>query len=114
MLLDKSRVPNVVGRQDAPLQDEEFSVLYPTLHAHMTQAVWPDGTVRETSTVSIFIDGAVVKCVLKDRSLGVCLWASSPTLGGLFGVLEALLCDPAAEWRADRVGPGQKATRVKK
>jgi len=114
MLLSKESERRVVGGSAGQVADDKFSKLYPTLFAYLTQTAWPDGTVRETSSLSMFTDGAAVKCVLKDRSLGICLWATAPTFTGLYAVLEALLCDPGAEWRVDRQQPGQKASRVKK
>jgi len=94
--------------------DPEWAVLYPMLFDHLTQTVWPDNTVRQTSSLSLFADGGMVKAVLKDREAGLCLWAASKSFQELFGVIESLLQDPAAEWRHDRQLPGQKATRVKK
>lgn len=114
MLLDKGRVPRVVGGEATPVEDPEFSILYPALYSYLTSTKWSDGSPRQTSTLSIFADGGVVKCVLKDRELGICLWCACPSFSGLYGVLEALLLDPSAEWRADRQAPGQKASRVKK
>jgi len=114
MVLEKSATRNVVGGGSTTLNDQDFEVLYPTLHLYMTQVVWPDGTVRIPSTISVFVDGGVVKVVLKDRDQGLCLWAAAPTMGDLLGVLDALLADPKAEWRVDRASPGQKASRVKK
>lgn len=114
MLLDKGAQRRVTGGDFTPVIDEEWSVLYPTLYAHLTQSKWPDGEARQPSSLSLWADGPVVKCVLKDKNFGVCLWCACPTFNGLFGVIEALLCDPGAEWRVDRQNPGQKATRVKK
>lgn len=114
MLLSKESDRRVVGGATGVVVDDKFAKTYPTLYAYLTQTAWPDGTVRETSSVSVFVDGNAVKCVLKDRSLGICLWATCPTFTGLYAVLEALLCDPAAEWRVDRQTAGQKATRVKR
>lgn len=113
-MLQKSASRRISGGAGEVVTDPEWTVLYPTLFEHLTQTVWGDGTVRQTSSLSLFTDGGVVKCVLKDREAGLCLWAASKTFQELFGVVEALLNDPAAEWRADRQLPGQKATRVKK
>lgn len=114
MLLDKGAARKIAGGASEVIDDKEFSTLYPMLFSYMTQAQWPDGTAREVSTLSIFADGGMAKCVLKDRATGLCLWASCPNLSNLFGVLESLLNDPGAEWRVDRQVSGQKASRVKK
>jgi len=113
-MLEKSPGRRIAGGVGEVVTDPEWAVLYPTLFEHLTQVVWPDGTVRQTSSLSLFADGGMVKCVLKDREAGLCLWAASKSFQELFGVVESLLNDPAAEWRVDRQLPGQKATRVKK
>lgn len=113
-LLDKSTQRKVEGAEGEGIIDLEWSSTYPMLFAHLTQTRWPDGSPRHTSNLTIFTDGGVVKAVLKDRDAGLCLWAASKTLAGLPGVLEALLCDPEAEWRMDRQTSGQQATRVKR
>jgi len=113
-MLSKQPGRRVAGGVGECVSDPEWSVLYPTLFDHLTQTVWADGSARQTSSLSLFTDGSCVKCVLKDREAGLCLWAASKSFQELFGVLEALLVDPAAEWRVDRQTVGQKATRVKK
>lgn len=114
MLLDRSQNRCVVGTLTQAMQDLEFETLYPMLFAHLTSPTWSDGTTRQLSTVTLFADGGVVKCLLKDREMGLCLWASCPTITNVFAVLETLLLDPQAEWRMDRVVAGGKASRVKK
>jgi hypothetical protein len=113
-LLDKGTQRKVEGVEGEGIIDLEWSSAYPMLFAHLTQRVWPDGTARHTSNLTIFTDGGSIKAVLKDRDAGLCLWAASKTISGLFGVVEALLCDPEAEWRQDRQVAGQQATRVKR
>lgn len=114
MLLQPGDSRKVVGGEDAQVVDGDFANVYPLVFSYLTQTKWPDGSPRQTSTLSVFADGAVMKCVLKDRHAGLCLWCASKTIGDLFGVLEALLSDPGAEWRHDRQQTGQKATRVQK
>jgi len=113
-MLDKAAGRRVAGGVGEVVTDPEWSVLYPILFDHLTQVVWPDKTARLTSSLSIFSDGSMVKAVLKDREAGLCLWCAAKSFQELFGVIEALLADPAAEWRVDRLQPGQKATRVEK
>lgn len=113
-MLEKAAGRRIAGGVGEVVTDPEWSVLYPVLFEHLTQVVWPDKSARLTSSLSIFSDGSMVKAVLKDREAGLCLWCASKSFQELFGVIEALLNDPAAEWRVDRLQPGQKATRVKK
>jgi len=114
LLLQKGASRKLAGGTSEVVTDPEWSVLYPLLFAHLTQTVWEDGSTRVVSTLTIFADGGMVKALLKDREGGCCLWAASKTFTDVPGILEALLADPAAEWRVDRVVAGQKASRVKK
>jgi len=114
MLLQPGDARKVVGGDEAQLNDPDFANVYPMVFSHLSQTKWPDGSPRQTSTLSVFVDGGVIKAVLKDRHAGLCLWCAAKTMGDLFGVLEALLCDPGAEWRLDRKGPGDSARRVTK
>jgi hypothetical protein len=91
----------------------EFQVLYPVLWDYLTQTVWPDGSERKTSSLTLFADEGVMKVVLKDRDASQDLWASAPSMDGLFVVLEACLADPGAVWRTARERPGDIAARVR-
>lgn len=101
------------GESGLPMDPGEFGTLYPCLWDHLTQERWDDGTARKTSSVTVFTDGGVVKCVLKDRDMGVCLWVASSGMDGLFVTLETALNDPTAVWRVDRA-EGGTAKRVAK
>lgn len=114
MLLDKSNQRKVSGGEVAGVVDLDFSNSHPVLFSYLTQRKWPDGTPRQTSSLTMFEDSGVMKAVLKDRDAGLCLWASSPTIARLYDVLEALLCDPDAEWRTERTTGSGQASRVKK
>jgi len=113
-MLERPKDRRVAGNVAAKVHDEEWSILWQNLHAHLTETTWADGAPRQTSTLTVFVDGGTVKGLLKDRDAGLCLWGASPTINGLFSVLEALLCDPTAEWRLDRQSGGGKASRVKR
>lgn len=114
MLLDRNNMRKVTGGEVSGVVDLEFSNSHPVLFSYLTQRKWPDGTPRQTSSLTIFEDGGIMKAVLKDRDAGLSLWASSPTIARLYDVLEALLCDSQAEWRTERSPTGGQARRVKK
>lgn len=114
MLLDKKDQRKVTGGPVAGVVDLEFSNSHPLLFSYLTQRAWPDGSPRQTSSLTIFEDSGIMKAVLKDRDANLCLWASSPTIARLYDVIEALLCDPEAEWRTERTGGSGQASRVKK
>jgi hypothetical protein len=113
-MLDRKDVRKVVGSVSPAVVDLDFSSSHPVLFMYMTQRTWSDGAARQTSSLTLFEDGGRFKAVLKDRNENLSLWGSSPTLSGLLDVMEALVCDPEAEWRTERTGPGTQASRVKK
>lgn len=102
------RVADAVGRR---VIDVRWAKEYPTLLDHLTQVEWSDGSKRQTSSLLVFADGGVCKAMLRDREAALCLWVACETVSGVFGVLEAALCDPRAEWRVDRQQDGQQASR---
>lgn len=112
-VLKRSAVANVEGASVGIADGGEFSLLYPTLWEHLTQSVWDDGTPRKPSSITIFSDGPVMKCVLKDKEAALCLWLACPSMDGLFVLAEAALNDPATVWRLDRVDGQGTAKRVR-
>jgi hypothetical protein len=112
-VLKRSATTNVEGSSMGVPDGGEFSLLYPTLWEHLTQAVWEDGTPRKTSSMTFFSDGPVMKVVLKDKEAGLCLWMACPSMDGLFMLTEAALNDTTTVWRLDRQESGGKSTRVR-
>jgi len=79
--------------------DEDSELEYTTLYAYLTDDSWEDGQPRQRSTLILFAEDDSFKVCLTDKDSDMTLWASSKTLSGLFGALEARLNDPEAEWR---------------
>lgn len=112
-MLKKSDMRRAELKGDAALVAGDYGVLFPTLWHYMTQARWDDGTERRTSSITIFCDAGQLKCVLKDKETGLSLWAAGVSFESMFSVLEALLNDPTAVWRQDKLETGSSA-RVKR
>jgi hypothetical protein len=87
---------------------------YPVLWAFLTQTAWEDGSQRQPGSLLMFTQDGMMKCMLRDREDGTCLWVAGRGLTHLLDVAEGSLCDPGADWRVDRQQPGQKAQRVTK
>jgi hypothetical protein len=113
-MLEKKETRKVIGGPAVRISDVKFAGAYPTLYDYLTQVQWPDNTPRQTGSVLIFVDGGMVKGMLRDREMGVCCWVASDTLSNLFAVLEAAVRDPKTDWRVDRQLEGQQAKRTKK
>ena len=112
-VLKKSAARTVEGECQAEPEGGDFLLMYPTLWTHLVQAKWDDGSPRKPSSITIFSDGPVMKCVLKDKETSTCLWLACPSMDGLFVLVEAALNDPATVWRLDRNDSGGRSTRVK-
>jgi hypothetical protein len=87
---------------------------WPTLFAFLSQMRWEDDTARVPGSMLTFVQDGMFKGMLRDKNDGTCLWVASRTLEGLFDAVEGSLCDPGADWRVDRQGPNDRATRVRK
>lgn len=83
---------------------------WPTLWAYLTDEEYSDGSPRERSTLTFFIEDGQPKACLSDRQEDRTLWVSASSLQDLIVRLEALLATGKAEWRDSRVGKkgGQK------
>lgn len=110
-LLRKEDLEGRGGSGPRVLTDPRFSGDYPILWSYMTQTKWQDGSARATSSLLLFADDGVLKAMLRDRDAGLCLWVAGATVTGLFDALEAAVSDSRADWRQDRVKPGDQARR---
>lgn len=111
-MLDK-RAPTMVGEAGVPVTppDEQSAKKFPTLHSHLTQGKWPDGSDRETSTLNVWYDGSIYKAMLRDRSEGMVLFVACPSLVKLLDTLEGAVADPRADWRTDKNGGSPKGKK---
>lgn len=89
-------------------ESDSFSVRYPTLMEFLTLMRWPDGTMRETGTLLLFIDLGFVKCCLSDRDSGEVAFLTAPSVDALLGSVEAGLTANTIEWRFSKSGPKKK------
>lgn len=113
-MLRKSDAPKPLGLEPCVSHSDPMMSSHPALWSYLTQMAWEDGSPRETASLLVFMDGGAFKAMLRDKANGLCLWVAAPALSMLMDVLEAKLLDPNADWRTDRVAPGQKAGRVRK
>jgi hypothetical protein len=98
----------------AEAADDPLVLAHPVLWDFLTSYEYLGGEARHPGSLLIFEQDGVLKAMLRDRDDGTCLWVAARGLSALLAVLEASLCDPAADWRLDRKGPGDQASRVKR
>lgn len=76
------------------------SAKYPLLWEHLSEARWPDGTARETSTVIVVADNGGWRGCLSDKANGLVMWKTGASLQALLDALEGGLRSPdPREWR---------------
>lgn len=95
--------PNVKATPDNPAERappcDELSDL-PNLWDHMTAVSYDDGSPREVSTLTVFVEGRIVKVCLNDRAVSRSLFTSGASIKEcLESVEKALRSDAGADWR---------------
>lgn len=96
------------GEVVGTFEDEEFSVLYPTVWALCTTPVDGKGAPRELSTLLFFGDGGAWKVRLSERNHRLDLWAGGDTFTAALGGLEAQLLKRPVPWRKSTIPSGRK------
>lgn len=84
------------GRQ---AEDKFIEGLFPTLWEYLSADAWPDGSERETSTVTMFVEQGMVKVCLSDRANDRSAWSSGETLEEAVLSLEGALAADRTDWR---------------
>lgn len=80
--------------------ESEWTTAYARLFEHLVEDRWDDGTVRETSTLLLFVEAGRWKGCLNDRALGRSCFLSADTPEGLLAAFEGGLADDGLDWRA--------------
>jgi hypothetical protein len=80
----------------------------PRLCQYLTDNRWEDGSARETSTITVFLDAGRLKLVLSDRALGRSAFVSGMSLEELLDAVEAGLEGDCLEWRTKTWNGGKK------
>lgn len=88
-------------------QDSVFSEM-PGLWAHISESRYPDGSPRQTSTVTVFVDAGVLKVCLNDRDNGLTAWGAGATLCDALHALEVGLQGDSLSWRSSAGQRGRK------
>lgn len=80
--------------------DDEFAALYPTVVDYLVSSKYDDGSPRNRSSVSLFVEDNCVKLSLNDKDTRRTLYVASQSVDEAFKVLEAALCVDNPPWRA--------------
>lgn len=91
-----------------PLNDEGFVKKYPLIYEHLTEVKWDDGTAREPSTMSIFVEEGRFKAALNDKATRRSLYVSGERFQDALGALEKALGSQTPDWRVWKGGKQKK------
>jgi hypothetical protein len=72
----------------------------PAVWSYLTMSTWEDGSLRETSTISIFQGQSSLQAALNDRDASRVAFVSAESVEGLLAALEAGLQGDSLDWRA--------------
>lgn len=90
------------GTPASAAMDEDFLGEYPVLHTFLTAVKGDDGSPRNTSVLTMFVEDGIWKGVLHERHASLCLWSSGDSWRKVLQHMEERLASGAAEWRKDR------------
>lgn len=100
MALRKPTPGQMLGIASVPFRDEEFASRYPSIVEYLFTAKWTDGSVRVTSTISLFADNDCLKLVLNDRDNNRSVFINATTVEGALVALEEALANDTADWKS--------------
>lgn len=81
--------------------DADLASRYPALHEHLTLD-WLEGSIRQTSTLTLFVDGGRWKGSLSDRDNRLVLFVSGDGFDAVLGAMERAIRDGTGDWREQR------------
>lgn len=114
-MLKKPSGDGAQGKSRPSLGDPAFQQQWPLLWSHLTQTTWEDGSPRQTSTMLVFAQEGVLKCMLRDVEAAQVLWTAGNGFTALLHAVEGQLESPDADWRTDRrPATADTAKRVKR
>jgi len=92
-----------------PSEDKEFKLQYPALSEYLTCPLYPDGTARQLSTLTVFREDGWWKACLNEKDQGLVLFVAEQGFGTLLEALELLLQEDRPPWRKSTSKRGQGA-----
>jgi len=91
--------------------DPFFAEKYEALHEYLCLTAWEDGSTRQTSTISLFVDNGQWKARLNDREDGLVAFVAADGFIALLEALESGLRDGTLDWREDRFAAKPKGKK---
>lgn len=99
------------GRREAPANFGGVLPQLPGLMEFLTVDSYPDGEVRQRSTLLVFVEEGVVKVCLNDRAEERSLWRSAASMEDCLLELETALQSEGTDWRKSGKGKGKSVVK---
>lgn len=81
-------------------QDTVWNEGYPCMVRYLTETTYSDGSVRQASTLALFVEGSLCKVSLNDKDSCASLYRTGPSFkDALDSIEEALEGGTSADWR---------------
>jgi len=77
---------------------------YPSLWEFLTEAKFADGTDRQAPTMTVFVEGRLLKACVNDRAEGMVAFATGSSLTAILEALEEGLQADSLDWRKSQAG----------
>lgn len=108
--LPKKRATPLEGVSAVSLEGK-LSRAYEALLTHIVATTWPDGSERQGSSLTLFVDEGALKACLNDKGNDLVAFVSAESLEGLLGALEAGLREDKLDWRPSRASGAARKRR---
>jgi len=96
----------------ASQEDAAFKTKHPALFEYLTLRQYPDGSNRQTASLSVFHEDGLWKACLNERDTGLVLFVAEERHSDLLDALELLLQEDRPPWRPSK-SKGQNRGREK-
>lgn len=83
-------------------EDVAFLKRFPALHEYLTATSYPDGSARQTASLSVFSEDGLWKACLNERDTGMVLFVAESHYDDLLTALELLLQEERPPWRPSK------------
>jgi len=92
--------PAPSAAEGSPVLGDKTMAQYPLLLSYLMDERYEDGSPREKSALSVFVEDGRLKVALNDKDCRRSLYVASDGLQGGLKAMESLLGTGKAEWRA--------------
>lgn len=89
-------------RIDLRINAGQFGLDYPAVWVHLTASVWPDGTPRVTSSLTVFCDSGRIKVMLADKAGAQVCFVTADCIEDALVTLELQLQEDRCDWRPEK------------